>query len=709
MPSLEQISLARLDIASPFAPVDSELGTTIKDILDIIPRDIVMGLLLTNIVPRISFLLEHLQLDVESLQQLIYILTVIAMHAQSSAEDILSCDGFVSTLFSFAFPDNYPLNLIQNGNTASAVLRLLKVLVMSSRSACNALFDSGLLEIITRYIGLPASASSPEMELQLQLISQVFGILTICTAYEKGSKILDDYYNMIFQWFHCLNNVLPQESESVQFTSASICNFITRQLIMNLDLNVGGENDSILPFIQILLQHGFNNTCSIAGNVMRASAIRMLYTYLMAGSRFIGVNSLEFRQARELALNWLTPQDSKTDFVAKSISTINQIDVSCFGSGAGFGFQSPESCQVANLLLDFSVNCDFLAEHSRLHHILSGITKISKSNRNYGEVRSLFYENWVEQLEQIPFQKLNWFRFFCGGVFNLIDSVFHMGYIGKGTPYATLLWILSYANPGDEYLISKILKRVVPNFSKFASSNLSYNKTSFIIWNQKPESPVDSLFIGSGDDSSALPSSDLFFYKLIENEWSHGCEATELILYLGLLIEFETSYSPKLRDPPSALKLFLKLFFIQDKQGNELYLEENIGRSLKELLKAWTQKYRPEDLKFNFDRDSATFQLALQQFDSTAYGNSAFLGYLLLFCTTANDVRFQEMLWKALIDQVRLIKCTIEDAPWGDPKIFTFKNQSLYLDSVYKYFAKTLDGSMPFVESLGIQASGSRN
>ena len=709
MPSLEQISLARLDIASPFAPVDSELGTTIKDILDIIPRDIVMGLLLTNIVPRISFLLEHLQLDVESLQQLIYILTVIAMHAQSSAEDILSCDGFVSTLFSFAFPDNYPLNLIQNGNTASAVLRLLKVLVMSSRSACNALFDSGLLEIITRYIGLTASAGSPEMELQLQLISQVFGILTICTAYEKGLKLLDDYYNMIFQWFHCLENVLPQESESVLFTSASICNFLTRQVIINADLNVGGENDSIIPFIQILLQSGFRNTCSVACNVMRSSATRMVSTYLKAGSRFIGSNSVEFSQARELALNWLIAQDSKTDFVAKSISSMNQIDDSSFGSGAGFGFQSLESCHIAKLLLDFSVNCDLLTEHSRLHLILSGITNISKSNRNYGEVRSLFYENLVEQLEQIPFQKLNWYRFFCGGVFDLIDSLFQMGYISKETPYATLLWILSSANPGDEYLVSKIMKRVVPNVSKFVTSYSSY-KTSFIIWNQKPESPVDSLFISSGDDSSALPSSDLFFYTLIENEWSrNGCEATDLILYLDLLIEFETSYSPKLRDPTSALKLFLKLFFIQDKQGNELYLEENIGKSLRELLKAWTQKYLPEDLKFDFDRDSATFQLSLQQFDSTAYGNSAFLGYLLLFCTTANDFRFQEMFWKTLIDQVRLIKCSVEDAPWGDPKIFTFKNLSLYLDSVYKYFAKTLDGSMPFVESLGIQASESQN
>jgi hypothetical protein len=235
---------------------EEEFDSTINGIAETMKIDPVMGLLLTNIVPRFNHMLQYSKLDIIGKKQIIYVLKAIARHSPSSAEDILASttliDYFKNQILGIKWPSN-DVDLVID------ILELFIIICQSSREACVALHNITMdtFKFLTCFQQCTKVSS-----LMLILSTRTLQLIAITLEYQLDAWIID-YYRPIFMELsiYFSNNV---DLEYAQHSFSQLLNLLTRNLIsFSTELDAGGTNDSYKPFVEQLLSSFSNKVRTI--------------------------------------------------------------------------------------------------------------------------------------------------------------------------------------------------------------------------------------------------------------------------------------------------------------------------------------------------------------------------------------------------------------------------------------------------------------
>ncbi|KAJ3311487.1 RNA polymerase II associated protein 1 [Boothiomyces sp. JEL0838] len=232
--------------------LENDMGTILK----LLQSDIILGLLLSNITTRIRYLLRIVSSDEHKLQ-LIYILTCIAQHSPSSAEDILATEDLVDTLSDILFNPTWPaveglrLDIIFNA------LNLIGNLCRSSYESAVAITRSTLVSRIARFISIYHLEKA-----HLDIVKAVFTIFDTLFVYGLSASIIDSYRALFLDYTEKISTVFPMDSGgNISENSAVIESFATflRMLKTSLEkfraqLDAGGINDAYMPFVELVLR-----------------------------------------------------------------------------------------------------------------------------------------------------------------------------------------------------------------------------------------------------------------------------------------------------------------------------------------------------------------------------------------------------------------------------------------------------------------------
>ena len=253
------------------APIksDEEIDASIAGIMHSLYSDPLLGLLMTQIIVRIRFLLVDELASIERKLQLVAILSKLSTHSVSSCEDIMSCDGLIdilhSEIFQIAWPP--PEQSIKT-DYLCALLRLIRLLCLSSREATLALNKLRIFQSLMRFISIFSSDTRPIFAVQFQ----IFSLLNVCLSYGVCASILDEYHFILFENGKFLldsiqKSVHNHSEHSFNTMTAAVVSWISllndALLLFRNSLNPGGKDDAFLPFL------------NIAAEILNQSVLRM--------------------------------------------------------------------------------------------------------------------------------------------------------------------------------------------------------------------------------------------------------------------------------------------------------------------------------------------------------------------------------------------------------------------------------------------------
>ncbi|KAI8928286.1 hypothetical protein BC831DRAFT_449274 [Entophlyctis helioformis] len=251
---------------------------SLASILSLMNKDTVLGLLSTNILVRLRYLVDNLKLPLASHMDVIRVLTAIAHHSDSSAQDILECAGLVDAIARTAVAAKWPLpntatpqlTLIRNA------LRLFRVLCQSGRDAAAALIRHHVIDVVVRFLTMPPSVVPSEplemagLQLKLEIAMHVWTIQGVVFTYTLGGRLFDEYRTLVFDHAKSVCDVLSkvmgarssglemrEYSDALMCTAfgtlAAVCRTLTTLLVRyRADMNAGGENDAMQSYAGLM-------------------------------------------------------------------------------------------------------------------------------------------------------------------------------------------------------------------------------------------------------------------------------------------------------------------------------------------------------------------------------------------------------------------------------------------------------------------------
>jgi hypothetical protein len=243
--SMESLDAFRSRAIGNAVDVDEqELGDTIQKVSETLKRDVILGLVMTNLVPRLRFILQNDTLDIESQIQILYILTRIAQHSASSAEDILSCEGLVALIMSRMVKVSWPTDQQQELVFIESSLRMFTFIAQTSREACDALVKFGVVREAIRFITcLPQNNDV----FKLNVAKNAYCLLSVTFAYGFEGWLIDSYRTVLLDSFQ--QSILHlHENDQVL---GMICKTLTMALTsFERELDAGGIDDAFYPFVE---------------------------------------------------------------------------------------------------------------------------------------------------------------------------------------------------------------------------------------------------------------------------------------------------------------------------------------------------------------------------------------------------------------------------------------------------------------------------
>jgi RNA polymerase II-associated protein 1 len=252
--ALEQKSLQAFELRSHGKAIDNEeqeLGDTIQEVSDQLREDVVMGLLMTNIIPRLRYIMQHYTFDQEAQIQIIHIFTVIAHHSASSAEDILACEDLILEFQSRLIQGAWPLVKKDHLVFISSILRMFAFIAQSSREAADALVKFKLLPDVMRFVTCPPQQNDALYKYKQRVVRKAYCLLSVIFAYGFDGWLIDSYRSALL---HSLQHTILQKDKLGQETLAMICKTLYIALTsFPVELDPGGVDDSFYPFVEQLL------------------------------------------------------------------------------------------------------------------------------------------------------------------------------------------------------------------------------------------------------------------------------------------------------------------------------------------------------------------------------------------------------------------------------------------------------------------------
>lgn len=232
------------------------IDNSIESILKTLAIDNVLGLLLTNIVPRLRYLLT--ESDLYQQTKIIYILSSIALHSPSSSEDILSCEGLVDNIMD-GILSTWTLCDSAKLSVQVSAIRMLRIICQSSIEAAKALNEQKVIEKIVGFLGLFVTSKSDSGS-SVELSYQILHLVQISFAYGLSGYLLDSHRSVFLDYSKKLLVKLTTTEASVnrQIYVKALASF-SRMMEsavnrFHTSLACGGVDDAVLATATILLQ-----------------------------------------------------------------------------------------------------------------------------------------------------------------------------------------------------------------------------------------------------------------------------------------------------------------------------------------------------------------------------------------------------------------------------------------------------------------------
>ena len=279
-----------------------ENNGSLDSITSILAKDAISGLLATNILTRLRYLLRKAKLPCHVLRQTAAILTAIARHDASSAQDILECPDLLDAICHTFSSLNWPIR--DSSLTELALvkdsLRLMRLLLQSGRDAAAALLKHRVGHLCIRYLTfLPQEALEPEgVAMKLRIAMQVWDILGVVYSYGLGASLFDEYRSILVQNAEqvvcILSNtcaqsdspVLPAAYHTLAAINRCLCALMMRY---RKEMDAGGANDCVAPFVSLnieLLLKLKDTTVTDNLIILCASAAQLLKMYFSQAYTF---------------------------------------------------------------------------------------------------------------------------------------------------------------------------------------------------------------------------------------------------------------------------------------------------------------------------------------------------------------------------------------------------------------------------------------
>jgi hypothetical protein len=231
---------------------EDEIGNTINAVSEKMNEDVVLGLLMSNIVPRLNYILQTYKLEPATMILVIHVLIVIAKHSASSAEDILASDGLVDCIKKYVENVQWPSRSEIELLVLKYTIQLFTFIAQSSRTSADALVQFGVLQPMIRFVTCVPSLQDPLYAPKRMVTASVFAFLTIMYAYGLEGWVLDSYRQVFWEHFQFAVSHLNSEVDAM--TLALQCKSIRMALAsFESQMDAGGMNDVFQSQIELLL------------------------------------------------------------------------------------------------------------------------------------------------------------------------------------------------------------------------------------------------------------------------------------------------------------------------------------------------------------------------------------------------------------------------------------------------------------------------
>jgi hypothetical protein len=231
---------------------EDEIDTTINAVSEKMNDDVILGLLMSNIVPRFNFLVQNYKLEHNSMISIIYILIVIAKHSASSAEDILAADGLVDCIRRYLEGLQWPRNTREELDLLKYTIQLFTFIAQSSRVSAEALVKFDIMQSLIRFATCLPTSEDPLYEYKRSVTGSLFAFYSVMFAYGLGGWILESYRQVFSD--HIQFAILHLDSEADELALAMHCKSINMALAsFERELDAGGMDDAFQLHIEILI------------------------------------------------------------------------------------------------------------------------------------------------------------------------------------------------------------------------------------------------------------------------------------------------------------------------------------------------------------------------------------------------------------------------------------------------------------------------
>ncbi|XP_043842659.1 RNA polymerase II-associated protein 1 isoform X2 [Dromiciops gliroides] len=180
---------------------------------DLARHDVIKGLLATQLLPRLRYLLEVTCPSPTVVQDILAVLIRVARHSLESATKVLECPRLIDTLVREFLPSSWspvgegPISRL-HGVPCAAAMKLLRVLASAGRNISARLMSGfDLRSRLCRFVSeAPQELAMPIQEAE-QLNTESFRLWAVAATYGQGGDLYRELYPVLIQALQGL----PQE------------------------------------------------------------------------------------------------------------------------------------------------------------------------------------------------------------------------------------------------------------------------------------------------------------------------------------------------------------------------------------------------------------------------------------------------------------------------------------------------------------------
>ncbi|XP_072479970.1 RNA polymerase II-associated protein 1 isoform X2 [Notamacropus eugenii] len=180
---------------------------------DLARNDVIKGLLATQLLPRLRYLLEVTYPSPAVVQDILAVLIRVARHSLESATKVLDCPRLIDTLVREFLPTSWspveegPISRL-HGVPCGAAMKLLRVLASAGRNISARLMSGfDLRSRLCRFVSeAPQELALPIQEAE-QLNTESFRLWAVAATYGQGGDLYRELYPVLIRTLQAL----PQE------------------------------------------------------------------------------------------------------------------------------------------------------------------------------------------------------------------------------------------------------------------------------------------------------------------------------------------------------------------------------------------------------------------------------------------------------------------------------------------------------------------